>query len=120
MVREKNAVVNTTKPAPFNGTGEICVRDLLNGPVEMYNKGRVFAHTTVFPGSAIGYHVHHNESETYYILKGTAKYNDNGTECILHPGDVTFTGSGEGHGIEAVGDPVEMIALILYEKEPAV
>lgn len=116
MVRTQSELVKTTKPAPFNGTGEICVRDLLNGPEEMYGKGRVFAHTTVYPGSAIGYHIHDNESETYYILKGTAKYNDNGRECILHPGDVTFTGTGEGHGIEAIKEPVEMIALILYGK----
>lgn len=85
----------------------------------MYNKARVFAHTTVYPGSAIGYHVHTNESETYYILKGTARFNDNGTEHILCPGDVAFTGSGDGHGIEALEGPVEMIALILYEKEPS-
>ena len=84
----------------------------------MYNKARVFAHTTVYPGSAIGYHVHTNESETYYILKGTARFNDNGTEHILCPGDVAFTGSGDGHGIEALEGPVEMIALILFENEP--
>lgn len=119
MVRAKESVIQTTKPAPFNGIGEICVRDLLNGPDEMYGKGRVFAHTTVYPGSAIGYHVHTNESETYYILEGTARFNDNGTERILHPGDVAFTGSGEGHSIEAMEGPVEMIALILYKKEPS-
>ena len=109
MVRAKESVIQTTKPAPFNGTGEICVRDLLNGPDELYGKGRVFAHTTVSPGSAIG----------YYILEGTARFNDNGTERILHPGDVAFTGSGEGHSIEAMEGPVEMIALILYRKEPS-
>ena len=119
MVRAKESITRTTKPAPFNGTGKICVRDLLNGPGEMYNKARVFAHTTVYPGSAIGYHVHTNESETYYILKGTARINDNGTEHILCPGDVAFTGSGDGHGIEALEGPVEMIALILYENEPS-
>ena len=32
--------------------------------------------------------------------------------------DVTFTRAGQGHSIEAVGnEPIEMIALILYEKE---
>lgn len=119
MIRKKENVVKTRKPAPFHGTGEICVRDILEGPEEMYNQGRVFAHTTVYPGSAIGYHVHENESETYYILKGRAKFNDNGTQRILYPGDVAFTGSGEGHGIEAMEEPVEMIALILYGKGPA-
>ena len=37
--------------------------------------------------------------------------------CRLPVVDVTFTGTGEGHSIEALGsEPVEMIALILYDK----
>lgn len=115
MIRKKSEVRSETKPAPFQGVGEITVRSLLNDSEEMYGKGRVFAHTTVYPGSKIGYHTHNNESETYYILSGTAKLSDNGQEVILGPGDVAFTGDREGHSIEAIGpEPVEMIALILY------
>ena len=115
MIRKYADLLNEQKTAPFDGTGEIMVRSLLNGPDELYRKGRVFAHTTVYPGSTIGYHVHTGESETYYILKGTARYNDNGTITTLSPGDVAHTPPGEGHGIEAAGpEPVEMIALILY------
>lgn len=114
MIRKNEEKNCEQKPAPFNGTGEILVRSLLNDPSEMYDKGRVFAHTTVYPGSAIGYHVHHQESETYYILKGRAEFNDNGTLIEVGPGDVTFTGDGEGHGIRTLGEePLEMIALIL-------
>ncbi len=117
MIRKSEEKIYDKKPAPFNGAGEIMVRSLLNGEEEMYSTGRVFGHTTVYPGSAIGYHVHMNESETYYILSGTAKFNDNGDIKIVTAGDVTFTGTGEGHGIEVVGnEPVEMIALILYDK----
>lgn len=116
MVRRNEEKTCERKPAPFDGIGEITVHSLLNGPAEMYQKGRVFAHTTVYPGSAIGYHIHNAESETYYILSGTAEFNDNGTLITVGPGDVTFTGSGEGHGIRAISsEPVEMIALILYE-----
>ncbi|HIX95599.1 MAG TPA: cupin domain-containing protein [Candidatus Gemmiger excrementipullorum] len=117
MVRSCEEKIYDRKPSPFHGKGEILVRSLLNGPEEMYEAGRVFGHTTVFPGSAIGYHVHEHESETYYILSGTARFNDNGTVRTVTAGDVTFTGAGQGHGIEAVGnEPVEMIALILYDK----
>ncbi len=116
MIRRSNDKQTVRKPAPFEGFGEITVRSLLNGPEEMAQKGRVFAHTTVWPHAGIGYHVHHGDSETYYILSGTGRYNDNGTVTIVHAGDVTYTAPGEGHGIEAIGDePVEMIALILYE-----
>ena len=105
MVRKRDDKIYDKKPSPFNGTGEILVRSLLNGEDEMYKAGRVFGHTTVYPGSAIGYHIHNGE------------YNDNGVIKTVTAGDVTFTGSGEGHGIEAIGnEPVEMIALILYDK----
>ena len=114
MVRKSEEKQVVTKPAPFNGVGEITVRSLLNGPEEMSQKGRVFGHTTVYPGAAIGYHVHHGDSETYY--SGTGRYNDNGTMTTVTAGDVTYTAPGEGHGIECIGDePIEMIALILYE-----
>ena len=56
MVRKSEEKQVVTKPAPFNGVGEITVRSLLNGPEEMSQKGRVFGHTTVYPGAAIGYH----------------------------------------------------------------
>ena len=116
MVRKSEEKQVVTKPAPFNGVGEITVRSLLNGPEEMSQKGRVFGHTTVYPGAAIGYHAHHGDSETYYILSGTGRYNDNGTMTTVTAGDVTYTAPGEGHGIECIGDePIEMIALILYE-----
>lgn len=115
MVRRKENITYEKKPAPFDGTGEILVRNLLEGEEEMYHSGRVFAHTTVYPGSAIGYHVHRNESETYYIMSGKGKYNDNGTIVEVHQGDVFFCGNGEGHGIEAEGEAIEMIALILYK-----
>lgn len=118
MVRRREEVTATRKPSPFQGTGQITVRDLLNGPEELYEKGRVFAHTTVYPGSGIGYHVHDNESETYYIMSGTGTFNDNGTETKIGPGDVLFTGDGEGHSIEATdGEAIEMIALILYHHQ---
>lgn len=116
MVRKSDEKQEERKPAPFHGTGEITVRSLLNGSEEMSGKGRVFAHTTVYPGSGIGYHIHTGDSETYYILSGTGRYNDNGVITTVTAGDVTYTAPGKGHGIEAVGEePVEMIALILYE-----
>lgn len=116
MVRRNDEKTVERKPAPFNGVGEITVRSLLNGPEELSQKGRVFAHTTVYPGSALGYHVHEKESETYYILSGRGLFNDNGDIAEVGVGDVTYTGSGKGHSIEALGDtPIEMIALILYE-----
>ena len=109
---EKHAV---QKPGPFNGKGEIIVQDILNGPDEMYRKGRVFCHTTVLPGSSVGYHTHNGDAETYYVISGHGTFNDNGELKKVGPGDVLYTGDGEGHSLEATeGEPVDVIALILY------
>ena len=35
MIRRSKDKESITKPAPFNGIGEITVRSLLNGPEEM-------------------------------------------------------------------------------------
>ena len=115
MIRKREEMSIITKASPFGGTGDITVRDILENPEEMYQKGRVFCHTTVHAGSGIGYHVHQGESETYYILSGHGTFNDNGVEREIGPGDVLFTGDKTGHGIEATaGENIEMIALILY------
>ena len=116
MIRRSNEKQTVRKPGPFNGGGEITARDILNGAPEMSGKGRVFGHMTIYPGSAIGYHVHNGDSETYYILSGRGRYSDNGTIVEVSAGDVTYCAPGEGHSLECIGDePVEMIALILYE-----
>lgn len=115
MIRQKSALLVESKVNHLGGEGEITIRSLLNTPEEMYNKGRVFAHTTLQPGASIGYHVHENDSETYYIYSGTGEFNDNGAVRTVQAGDVAFTGSGEGHGIKNIGkEPLELIALILY------
>ncbi|MGI6402672.1 MAG: cupin domain-containing protein [Oscillospiraceae bacterium] len=116
MVRKSDQKIVEHKEAPFQGIGSISVASLLNGPEEMSQKGRVFAHTTVYPNCSIGFHIHEGDSETYYIIRGTGRYNDNGTIIEVTAGDVTYTAPGEGHGIECISEePLEMIALILYQ-----
>lgn len=100
----------------FGGAGEAVMHRILNGPDEMYGKGRVFSHVHLAPGSEIGWHVHNGDGETYYILKGRGLYNDNGTPVEVGPGDVTFVDSGEGHALLNNGEEeLEAIALILYK-----
>jgi len=116
MVRRSNEKNVEFKPAPFGGVGDITVRHLVSGPAEMYEKGRVFAHSTLEPGCGIGYHVHENESEIYYIYSGSGEMDDNGTVVPVSAGDVTFTFAGQGHALRNTGtEPLEFIALILYK-----
>jgi mannose-6-phosphate isomerase-like protein (cupin superfamily) len=118
MIRKKDQRKVEFKEHLFQGQGGATVRSLLNSPEEMYGKGRVFAHTTLQPGCSIGFHLHQDESETYYIYAGKAEFNDNGVLSVVTAGDVTFTGAGEGHGIKNIGsEPLEFIALILYKSQ---
>ena len=61
------------------GDGEVTIKRIL-GEKELNGKCGLYAQVTIQPGSSLGYHEHKNESETYYILSGTAEYNDNGTD----------------------------------------
>ena len=99
----------------FDGDGQVILAHILNGAEEMYGKGRVFSIATLKPGCEIGWHVHHGDGETNYILSGRGEYSHNGTLTEVGPSDVMYVGDGEGHSMKAVGDePLEMIALILY------
>jgi mannose-6-phosphate isomerase-like protein (cupin superfamily) len=78
-------------------------------------KGRLFCRFTIKPGDSIGYHKHEGEQEGYYILKGEALFNDNGTEVILKSGDFGLCLDGECHSIKNIGqEDLEFIALIPY------
>ena len=94
----------------------LCHSKSLATPEQLYQHARVFSQVTVNPGCSIGYHTHEHETEFYYILQGEATFNDNGTEVLLHAGDIAATGNGAGHGLENRSDvPVELIALIMME-----
>jgi len=95
------------------GNGSVELLHILNID-EMKGKVRLFAKITMHPGCSIGMHQHEGEEEAYYILSGTAKVNDNGTEKILKPGDVVLTGNGASHSIENAADtPLEYIAVVM-------
>ena len=114
VIRRKDEVPVEMKKM-FGGAGEVEHHRLLLGAEEMYGKGRLFNHVVIRPGCELGWHVHHGDGETYYILRGRGEYSDNGTLIEVGPGDVMYVGDGEGHSMKAVGDePLEMIALILY------
>ena len=60
------------------GRGHVLIKHIL-GEEELNGKCRLYAEVTIEPGCSLGYHEHHGESETYYILKGEGNYDDNGT-----------------------------------------
>ena len=51
------------------GKGHVIIKHILEDK-ELNGKCKMYAEVTLEPGCSLGYHEHHNESETYYILRG--------------------------------------------------
>ena len=69
------------------GEGHVIIKRLL-GDKELNGKCKMYAEVTLEHGCSLGYHEHHQNSETYYILSGEGEYNDNGSIRGVKPGDV--------------------------------
>ena len=66
-----------------DGEGTVQITNFITGPAELNEKGRLFAKITLNPGCSIGYHIHEKDAELFYIMKGTAEYNDNNVIRIV-------------------------------------
>jgi len=115
MVKDSKSYTTQINENMRGGVGPVKIEHLLSQE-ELNDKGRLFAKITLEPGSSIGFHVHENEMESFYIISGEAEYDDNGETVVLKPGDTTHTPAGAGHAVKNTGDTtLDMIALILFE-----
>jgi len=115
MIHEHAKLNKVVMEHLFDGSGSTEMTHFFLPGDAFCDKGKLFSRTLLKPGASIGNHMHTNEFEIYYILKGEGKYNDNGVDAIVKEGDVTICNSGETHGIENTGKvDLEMIILILY------
>ena len=114
MVKLNNSFTPDLRENMRGGDGVVEMTNFVSS-AELNEKGRLFGKIVLKPGCGIGYHIHENESELFYIIKGTAVYDDNGTKTQVHAGDVTITSPGQGHSIKNEGtDTVELVALIVH------
>ena len=114
MIKKRDEL-NVVSETNANGKESLFLADLSDFEGKNPNL-RMFSHASLMPGESVDYHVHNGEFESYYIMSGVGLYNDNGKEMVVHPGTVTFTPSGEGHGIKNVGNiSLEFIALIIKD-----
>jgi mannose-6-phosphate isomerase-like protein (cupin superfamily) len=96
-----------------SGKGTVTITHILKQN-ELGGKCRLLAKISIEPGCSIGSHTHENEEEIFYILKGQAVIDDNGTSVVVRPGDAVLTGGGASHAVENIGDEtLEMAAVIL-------
>lgn len=101
-----------TKPSA-NGVGELKLELILDE--ELGDKCGLYAKVTIPAGSVLGYHEHHGEGESYFVLSGEAIYDDNGVKRVIKSGDTTWTPDGSGHGVDnSQGTaPIVFMALIV-------
>jgi quercetin dioxygenase-like cupin family protein len=97
-----------------DGDGTVKLTSFIAGPEELNDKGRLFSRITLEPGCSIGFHIHDKDAELFYIIKGTAEYNDNGVTRMVKAGDSTWTPDGSSHGLVNTGDTdLTFMALII-------
>ncbi|MDR0562981.1 MAG: cupin domain-containing protein [Spirochaetaceae bacterium] len=117
MVKRSKELSVKLEPNLKGGKDTVRIVNILES-AELYGTGRLFGVSIIPPGGSIGKHTHAGDFETYYILKGRARVNDNGTTVELGPGDMTQCAEGCFHAIENIGDTdLEYLAVILYTKK---
>lgn len=116
MIRKANECKIEYREHMRDGDGTVKLMHLITGPEELRGKGRMFAKITLEPGCSIGCHAHEGDSELFFILKGTAEYNDNGTVQTVTAGDVMICLPDTSHSIANRSDEVvEFMSVIVYE-----
>lgn len=97
-----------------NGGAGYLLKELLINEEQMGEHCGLFGNITLEKGCVLGYHEHHGETETYYIVSGRGLYDDNGTKIEVQAGDVVFCEDGNGHGLENTEEEdLVFVALIL-------
>ena len=115
MIRKKEECRIEYREHMRDGDGTVELTSLISGEEELNGKGRLFSVITLKPGCSIGFHVHEKDAELFYLVKGTAEYNDNGEVRTVTAGDVMICPTGTGHGIANRSDEVaELVAVIVY------
>lgn len=114
MIKKATEFTTEYRENMRGGNGTVEITNFVT-PNEMNDKGRLFANITLKPGCSIGYHVHENDSELFYLIRGEVLYNDNGTEHTLRAGDVMICPAGTGHSIaNHSNETAEVCAVIVY------
>ena len=101
------------KVAMRGGDGQAVVTNILDKG-EYKGNARLLGVITLEKDCSIGAHVHENEEEVFYVIEGTAVYNDNGKTVILEKGDSCVCLGGEEHSIANRNDEtLKVFAVIL-------
>ena len=113
MVRKSDERKTVIRHEMRGGKGDVEMIESFSAD-EIKSNVRVCSLIVINEGCSIGQHVHEGEDEIFYIIEGTGKVNDNGTDVIVTAGDSVLTGNGTSHGIENIGNtPLKLFAVVI-------
>lgn len=113
MIKKKEELVNLEIEGLRNGKGTVKLQHIIKGD-ELKGKATLFARITIPSGNSIGMHVHKDDFEVYYILRGRGRVFDNGQLIEVTEGDVIYTADGNQHYIENTGyEDLEFVATVI-------
>ncbi len=113
MIRRAAEMMSEIRERMRGGEGSVEIVQIVD-PAGLGGKCRLLAKLKIAPGSSIGPHRHEGEDEVFYILKGTALVDDNGSQTTVGPGDAVVTGGGALHAVVNNGNEMlEMLAVII-------
>lgn len=111
----KKTQLNVQEENLKGGRGN-CIKEILVETKYLKNKAKLFSKITIPVGNSIGMHDHVDDFEVYYIINGKGRVFDNGELVEVSVGDVIYTGDGNKHFIENIGDEeLEFIAVVINE-----
>lgn len=114
MIKRYDDMTTAIKVNMRGGDGQAVIREVLNKG-EYKGNARLLGVITLEPGCSIGAHVHENEEEIFYVIEGTATYDDNGVTEILNTGDSCICLDGEKHSLmnKSETETLKVFAVIL-------
>lgn len=98
MIKRNADMTENIKVNMRGGDGQVVIKEVLDKG-EYKGNARLVGTITLEPGCSIGAHIHENEEEIFYIIQGTATYDDNGKQEVLHAGDSCICLNGEKHSL---------------------
>lgn len=113
MIRRQSEFQKEERTAMRGGSGTVKLEHIWKKGDGLRSNVRMYSRIVLEPGTSIGYHVHENEEEIFFVVSGRAEADDNGAKVILETGDSIVTRGGEGHAIACLGDqPLVLLAII--------
>ncbi len=97
--------------------GEGSIIKNLYVPAQMPPRTKLMSEMRIEPGCSIGAHVHEGEYEIFFFREGELVLNDNGTERVVHPGDLSICYPGETHGLANRTDKSALVCAVIVKTQ---